>query len=43
VNSGNASAKEIRLLADQMKQRVFDKFGIRLEEEVQELGVIKKD
>lgn len=43
VNSGNATAKEIRLLADQMKQRVFDKFGIRLEEEVQELGVIKKD
>ncbi len=38
VNSGNASSKDIRQLADMMKKRVFDRFGIELQEEVQQLG-----
>jgi UDP-N-acetylmuramate dehydrogenase len=38
VNAGNATSKNIRELADIMKQRVFDKFGILLEEEVIQLG-----
>ncbi|MCP4686286.1 MAG: UDP-N-acetylmuramate dehydrogenase [bacterium] len=38
VNSGNASSKDIRQLADMMKKRVFDRFGIELQEEVRQLG-----
>ncbi len=38
VNTGNATSADIRRLADLMKQKVFDKFGIVLEEEVQQLG-----
>jgi len=38
VNSGDASSKDIRQLADMMKKRVFDRFGIELQEEVQQLG-----
>lgn len=38
VNSGNASSKDIRKLADMMKKRVLDRFGIELQEEVQQLG-----
>ena len=39
VNTGNATAKDIRRLADIMKQRVLDKFGIALQEEVIQIGV----
>jgi len=38
VNSGNATSSDIHKLADIMKQRVYDKFGILLEEEVIQLG-----
>ncbi len=38
VNSGNATSAEISELAKMLKQRVFDKFGIELEEEVTRLG-----
>ncbi|MEW6051486.1 MAG: UDP-N-acetylmuramate dehydrogenase [Candidatus Zixiibacteriota bacterium] len=38
VNDGHATSKEIRQLADIMKQRVKDRFGIVLEEEVQQIG-----
>ena len=38
VNTGNASSKDIRQLADIMKQRVLDRFGIELQEEVRQLG-----
>ncbi len=38
VNSGNATSSDIRRLADIMKQRVLDRFGILLEEEVIQLG-----
>lgn len=38
VNTGTATSSDIRKLADMMKQRVFDKFGITLEEEVIQLG-----
>jgi UDP-N-acetylmuramate dehydrogenase len=38
VNSGNASSKDIRQLADMMKKRVFDRFGVELQEEVQQIG-----
>lgn len=38
VNASNATSREIRQLADIMKQRVFEKFGILLNEEVQQLG-----
>jgi UDP-N-acetylmuramate dehydrogenase len=38
VNTGTATSKDIRRLADMMKQRVLDKFGIELEEEVIQVG-----
>ena len=38
VNTGNATSQDIRKLADIMKQRVKDRFGIELQEEVQQLG-----
>ena len=38
INAGNATSGDIRKLADIMKQRVLDKFGIILEEEVIQLG-----
>lgn len=38
VNTGNATSADIRKLADIMKQRVLDRFGILLEEEVIQLG-----
>ncbi len=38
VNTGTATSKDIRQLADIMKKKVFDKFGIVLEEEVIQLG-----
>lgn len=38
VNSGNATSKDIRILADKMKKLVLDRFKIELEEEVQMLG-----
>jgi UDP-N-acetylmuramate dehydrogenase len=38
VNTGSATSKDIRRLADMMKQRVKDQFGIELQEEVQQLG-----
>ncbi len=38
VNTGNATSKDIRQLADILKQRVKERFGIELEEEVQLLG-----
>jgi UDP-N-acetylmuramate dehydrogenase len=33
-----ATSKEIRLLADMMKKKVLDRFGIELQEEIRELG-----
>ncbi|UCE23468.1 MAG: UDP-N-acetylmuramate dehydrogenase [Candidatus Zixiibacteriota bacterium] len=38
VNRGGATSKDIRKLADTMKKRVLDEFGITLEEEVIQLG-----
>ena len=38
VNTGNATSKDIRDLADMMKKMVQDKFGITLEEEVMQIG-----
>jgi len=38
VNTGNATSKDIRQLADIMKKQVQIKFGIELEEEVIQLG-----
>ena len=38
VNTGNATSKDIRELADMMKKKVQDTFGITLEEEVQVIG-----
>lgn len=38
VNTGNATSKDIRDLADILKKKVFDEFGIMLQEEVQQLG-----
>jgi len=39
VNCGNAKAFDIRAIADEVKARVFARFGILLEEEVMSLGV----
>ena len=38
VNTGNATSSDIRKLADIMKERVSEKFGILLEEEVIQIG-----
>lgn len=38
VNCGNAKASDIRAVADEVKKRVQDKFGVTLEEEVMSLG-----
>lgn len=38
VNTGNATSKDIRELADIMKRKVFEKFNIELEEEVVSIG-----
>ena len=38
VNRGNATSSDIRKLADIMKERVSEKFGILLEEEVIQIG-----
>jgi UDP-N-acetylmuramate dehydrogenase len=38
VNKGNACSKDIRLLADLMKQKVKEKFNIELSEEVASIG-----
>jgi len=34
INQGNAASQDIRLLAGELKQKVYKKFGIKLEEEV---------
>lgn len=41
VNTGNATSKDIRQLADLLKARVKEKFGIELQEEVQQLGTFE--
>ncbi len=38
INDGTATSKDMRELADILKQRVFDKFGITLEDEVISIG-----
>jgi len=38
VNAGRATAREVLELAETMKQRVRDRFGVKLEEEVMFLG-----
>ena len=38
VADERATSKDIRLLADMMKKKVFDRFGIKLQEEIQQLG-----
>jgi len=38
VNAGGATSKDIRQLADMMKKKVLDRFGIELREEIQQLG-----
>ncbi len=38
VNSGKADAKSVRVLADKMKEAVFQKFSVMLEEEVEYFG-----
>ena len=38
INSNAATSKDIRELADKLNEMVFDKFGIRLEDEVTQIG-----
>lgn len=38
VNSGTATSRDIRMLADLLKEKVYRQFGVRLEEEVIQLG-----
>lgn len=38
INAGTATSQEIRQLANLMKQKVKERFGIELQEEVQQLG-----
>ena len=39
VNAGRASARDVLALAEEMKRRVRERFGVELEEEVMFLGV----
>lgn len=41
INDGSATSKDIRELADILKQKVFDTFGITLEDEVVSIGKFK--
>ena len=34
INKGNARSRDVLLLAEELKERVYQKFGVRLEEEV---------
>jgi UDP-N-acetylmuramate dehydrogenase len=43
INGGNATSQDIRDLADILKQKVFDRFGVMLEEEVQHLGQFRTE
>jgi UDP-N-acetylmuramate dehydrogenase len=38
VNAGGATSKDIRRLADNLKEKVFRQFGIKLQEEVIQIG-----
>jgi UDP-N-acetylmuramate dehydrogenase len=38
VNTGSATSQDIRRLADILKQKVYERFGIKLQEEVIQLG-----
>ena len=38
VADERATSKDIRLLADMMKKKVFDRFGIELQEEIRQVG-----
>lgn len=38
VNGGSATSKDIRRLADKLKEKVFEKYGIMLQEEVIQIG-----
>jgi len=38
VNTGSATSKDIRQLADILKQKVKEQFGVELQEEIQQLG-----
>lgn len=38
VNGGSATSKDIRRLADKLKDKVFEKYGIMLQEEVIQIG-----
>jgi UDP-N-acetylmuramate dehydrogenase len=38
VNTGSATSNDIRELADMLKKKVYEKFGVKLEEEVIQLG-----
>lgn len=38
VNTGNATSKDISQLADLLKEKVFERFGIELQEEVVRIG-----
>ena len=39
VNSGNATAADIEGLGEEVRRRVFDKFGITLEWEIRRIGI----
>ena len=38
VNTGSATSNDIRELADMLKKKVYEKFGVKLEQEVIQLG-----
>jgi len=38
INAGRATSKDIRQLADNLKEKVFRRFGIKLQEEVIQIG-----
>ncbi len=38
INTGNATAADIEGLGEEVRQRVYDRFGIRLEWEIRRVG-----
>jgi len=43
INTGNATASDIETLGEEVRKRVYDKFGITLEWEIRRLGVPKQE
>ena len=41
INTGNATAKDIEMLGEEVRKRVYDRFGIALRWEIKRIGIAK--